>query len=433
MPFHAFLTVWLSSAVSHYTALRLWKEVILVLLAIGAVWLLCKDRDLRKQLMSSKLMWLIGAYTLVQLIWGAVAYMNHAVTAKALGYGLLVNLRFLVFFVIVWLVASRTPWLRQCWQKLILLPAAAVIGIGLLQRFVLPHDVLKHFGYGRDTIPAYETIDHKVQYLRIQSTLRGANLLGAYLVLVLSVLYTAGRRWWRWAGLAAGLIVLFCSGSRGAWIGAAAALFVLGFMTAASRIDKRWLVGGLVLVAVVGIGGIVALRNNDVVQNVLFHTDEHSHSAVSSNSAHFSASKDALVQVVHEPLGRGPGTAGPASVYNNGHASRIAENYFLQIGQEVGWIGLAAFLALYIYIGQLLWARRNDELARSLFAAFVGISCVAMLMHIWTDDTVAYLWWGLAGLALAPTFPHLEDGPLDRGLGQNNRIVKSREKSAQTS
>jgi hypothetical protein len=204
-------------------------------------------------------------------------------------------------------------------------------------------------------------------------------------------------------------------------------------MTAASRIDKRWLVGGLVLVAVVGIGGIVALRNNDVVQNVLFHTDEHSHSAVSSNSAHFSASKDALVQVVHEPLGRGPGTAGPASVYNHGHASRIAENYFLQIGQEVGWIGLAAFLALYIYIGQLLWARRNDELARSLFAAFVGISCVAMLMHIWTDDTVAYLWWGLAGLALAPTFPHLEDGPLDRGLGQNNRIVKSREKSAQTS
>jgi hypothetical protein len=41
---------------------------------------------------------------------------------------------------------------------------------------------------------------------------------------------------------------------------------------------------------------------------------------------------------------------------------------------------------------------------------------MAMLMHLWTDDTVAYLWFGLAGIALA--------------IPVSNRGVKSREKSA---
>ena len=34
LPFHAFLTIWLSTFVGHYTALRLWKEV-LTLIGIG--------------------------------------------------------------------------------------------------------------------------------------------------------------------------------------------------------------------------------------------------------------------------------------------------------------------------------------------------------------------------------------------------------------
>ena len=25
-----------------------------------------------------------------------------------------------------------------------------------------------------------------------------------------------------------------------------------------------------------------------------------------------------------------------------------------------------------------------------------------MLSHAWTDDTLAYVWWGLAGIAMAP-------------------------------
>jgi hypothetical protein len=33
-----------------------------------------------------------------------------------------------------------------------------------------------------------------------------------------------------------------------------------------------------------------------------------------------------------------------------------------------------------------------------------GLSVMALLMHIWTDDTIAYLWFGLAGILLAQPF-----------------------------
>jgi hypothetical protein len=36
----------------------------------------------------------------------------------------------------------------------------------------------------------------------------------------------------------------------------------------------------------------------------------------------------------------------------------------------------------------------------SLLASLIGISFVNLLSHAWADDTLAYLWWGLAGIAI---------------------------------
>ena len=95
------------------------------------------------------------------------------------------------------------------------------------------------------------------------------------------------------------------------------------------------------------------------------------------------------------------GSAGPASVYNS-HKVRIAENYFVQIGQETGWLGFGLFIAINVLLGQALWRRRSDPLALGLFAALLGLSFINLLSHAWADDTLGLLWWGLAGVALAP-------------------------------
>jgi len=406
LPFHAFLTVWASSLVGHYTALRLWKEAFLAVAAVAAVYLSFRTPTIRRSLMTDWLWRLIAAYGFVMIMWGIVAYASGAVTRKAVLYGELVDLRLFVILFVAFVAAQLVSWLYRIWAKLVLGPATLVIAIGLLQQFILPYDVMKHFGYSAATIPPYETIDHKVSYIRIRSTLRGANLLGGYLIIVMSqvlqrLIKRRTRRWLSTVLLVVTLVVLYGSGSRGAWLGAVAAAVVMAGLQFTSRRAKRLAMLGAGLCIAVLAGAVIVLRNNDYVQNTIFHTDEHSQSSVSSNTAHFDASFTAAKQVIHEPLGRGPGTAGPAGVYNTGHPARIAEDYFLQIGQEAGWLGLGLFIAVYALLARKLWQLRHLPLAQILLASFAGLTVLALLMHSWTDDTLAYLWFSLTGIALA--------------------------------
>lgn len=404
IPFHAFLTVWISSGLGHYTALRLWKEYLLVICLIASIYLFVIDRKLRNQILPNRLFQLIMAYLAIQVIWGLVAYNHHDVSKKALAYGLLLNCRYLIFFLITWLLALKSDRLRRLSIKLVVWPAVIVIVFGLLQIFILPRDFLSHFGYNLNTIPAFETINHNFRYIRIESTLRGANPLGAYLIIPLSLisvlLFKGQKSWKKIAFLIGGLIVLGFSFSRSAWIGSVIAIAISVFYSIKSKVLKVRLVYGVICILIILSGFTFALRNNAHVQNILWHTQTHSASNTSSDQAHSSALTSGIKNVATEPLGRGPGTAGPASVYNN-HPARIAENYYVQIGQETGWLGLGLFLVINVYVGYLLWLKRLNNLELALFASFVGIFVVNIFSHAWSDDSLAYLWWGLAGIALA--------------------------------
>lgn len=405
IPFHAFLTVWGADLFGHYTALRLWKEVLLVIASLGLLFLIAFDRKIRTNTLTRRLVWVMLAYTALNCFWAAVAVYNDDVTAKAAGYALIVNLRFLAFFLLCWALGLRMSRLRKHWQWLILWPASIVVVFGLLQVFVLPKDFLIHFGYGVQTIEPFETINNDPNYIRIASTLRGANPLGAYLLIPLSmlaVLITKKQQNKKQAALfVGGLIVLFFTFSRSAWIGA-----ILAFATIAlvqyPKIYKnaKFLIAG-VSIAVIGLLAVIGLQNNSRFQNLIFHTHDNSTVATSSNDVRSGALQNGVEDVVDDPLGDGPGSAGPASVYND--EPRIAENYYLQIAQEVGVVGMILFLLINAGIGILLWLRRDDTLALSLFASLIGISFVNLLSHAWTDDTLAYVWWGMAGIAMIPS------------------------------
>lgn len=406
MPFHAFLTVWGASVVGHYTALRLWKEVLLLVCGVAALFLLATDHKIRTHTLSRRLVWLIGIYGGLIALTGLWALHRHTVTPKALGYGAIVDSRFLIFFLVSWAISLRLARLRSHWQWIVLWPSAIVILFGLLQIFVLPADFLKHFGYSASTIPPYETINHNAHYPRIIATLRGANPLGAYLLIPISflaVLLLRRKIQPKQIVLLLGAIIcLFFSFSRSAWLGGFISLGVAIGLSIHSKQAKRWLLicGSGLIVVVAGL--FLVLHNNARFQNFAFHTEDRSAVKHSSNQGHFSAVSEGLHDIEHEPLGEGTGTAGQASVYNTGHPARIAENYYLQVGQEVGVLGLVLFLLINVGVGYLLWIRRADSLALALFASFVGLFIVNMLSHAWGDDTLAYIWWGLAGIAMAP-------------------------------
>jgi hypothetical protein len=403
MPFHAFLTVWLSDIFGHYTVLRLWKELLLALLAGYATYLLAVDTKLRKAFLASRLNQVILVYAALTLVVGFSAFALDAVTAKAFGYGLIINLRFLVFFLAVWVIVKKAPAYFMAWPKWLAWPFALVVLFGLLQYFVLPYDFLRNFGYNEQTIFPYATINHNLDDLRVFSTLRGANPLGAYLLLALSVLAVLWRKRLksrRGVLLAAGALVLFLSFSRSAWIGTVLSAAVIVWCSVRSEKLKKasLLAAACGILALTGIGFL--LRDNTTLQNLVFHTNEQSTVKVSSNDGHATALKDGLKDISASPLGDGVGSAGPASVYN-GNKTEISENYFIQIGQETGWLGMALLLAINALLALELWRRRQDPLALGLFAALVGLTFVNLLSHAWADDTLAYIFWGLAAIALA--------------------------------
>lgn len=411
VPLHAFLTIWASMLVGHYTLLRLWDDAaLLILVAICSVWI-AKEADLRKWFAGSLLVRLIFAYAGLTILLGFVSLVKGDVTPKAVAYGVLVNLQFLAWFLAVLLTAQRSPWLRRNWLKLVLIPAAIVVVFAALQYTVLPHNFLTHFGYNAATnIAPIETINHDSHYIRVQSTLRGANPLGAYLVVVLSalgVMYVRGKRKILCGifGLVA-LFALYASGSRSAWIGSLLSLGVIAWFQLKTR-RSQIIFGGIGMAAVLfAAGGYLLFRNNSGVQNAVLHTQAHSSVSVSSNDAHASALRSGVKDVLHQPFGDGPGTAGPASVYNAPHQSRIAENYYVQIAQETGWLGLALFLGIVVLVAMELYAQVGaSRLALIALASLVGLSFVNLLSHAWVDNTLAYLWWGLAGIALARPRP----------------------------
>lgn len=418
IPFHAFLSVWGASVFGHYTLLRLWKEFLLAVLAVGGVLLAvpCLKHPSRvlSAVRSRPLVWLILAYLTAVTVAAAITFIAHGTTTKAIAYGWLLDTRYLVFFLVVWWLSVGSGSWAVRWRRIVLVPAVIVIVLGLLQ-LILPADILKHFGYGPQTIPVLETVDQKAGYQRLTSTLRGANPLGAYLVVVLTALaamFLRNRRpraRYTYGVLgAAGLAVLGLTYSRSAWLGLAAVLVCGTWVTRKSVRLRRLIpvVGAILILLIAGAG--YALRDNDVFQNTVFHTDEHSRSVMSSNQGHFGAMREGLKDVIAEPLGAGVGTAGPASAYGN-RPPRIAENYFIQIGQETGLIGLALYIAATVVLACQLYIRRANTLALVLLASLAGLTIVNMLSHAWTDDTLAYMWWGLAGLACGSIKPGSRD------------------------
>jgi hypothetical protein len=143
--------------------------------------------------------------------------------------------------------------------------------------------------------------------------------------------------------------------------------------------------------------GAFSLRNQYVVQNVIFHSDE-STKQTGSTTLHAQQIKKGLHGIVDRPLGHGPGTAGLVST-KNADGGLLPENYYIQIGYELGIVGLLLFVWLNIYIYKYL-LQSDHPLAAMLLASFWAYLLINMLLQIWSNEAVAMEWWLLAGVAL---------------------------------
>ena len=404
---HTPATIWMGTMLPDGldVIIKAWKEVLMVAVALVVTVLVVRDGDLRRRLASDRLFWLMKGYAWLHIIMLAVYWQGWWPSVA----GLMIDLRYLLAFMLVYVVVAAYPPMRRYLLGAIAVGAVIIIGFATVQH-ALPHDALKAIGYGPDTVVPYLTVDQNYDYIRLSSTMRGPNPMGAYaasVVLVVLALAWAGRLRDRLMQLGAGLltvlaaIALWFSYSRSAKLALLAGLVVLAIVLQPwRRIPKQWLVSAGVFVAVAMLAAGVALSQTAFFSNVVLHTNPEGGSTTQSNDEHLSSLIDGSERMLAQPFGAGVGSTGSASLF--GDQPLIIENQYLFIAHEVGWLGLGLFVAITVMVLWRLYRLvANDPWAAGVLASGVGLVAVGLVLPVWVDDVVSIVWWSLAAVVLA--------------------------------
>lgn len=396
MPFHAFLSVYLGHVLGHRSLIQSWKEVLLLLMGAGTAYLLVLKPQLRTRL-KQPWVYLIFTYTVLSLVITAFTQPPR----DAVAFGLKYNLLFLFACLIALVIGDMR--LERLSAKVILATGTIVGAFATLQVWILPRDFLARFGYNTHTIEPFRLVDPAVEAVRVLSTLGGPNQLGSFIILPLCLVIYMGLkrfRWWQLPVAGVMLVALLNSYSRSAWIGAAASILTLVVLWLPRQL-RVWVGGSVILAASLGL--MLVLQHPGILgsklQYYLLHTGGRFYQESGSDAERLDAISRGIETIKSEPLGRGLGTAGPASQATN--QELITENYYLQIATEVGVIGLILFLLICLAVARSLWQRQaHSPLALPLLASLVGISVINLFLHGWTDSSTALVWWTATGVTL---------------------------------
>lgn len=397
LPFHGILSTWAYTNLGYELFFQPWKEVLILVMLIFATLLALSQKQIFSKLSNRLINRVIAVYALLHLV---LALFTEQ-TVSAFMHGLAINMRFLAFFLIaqVLVEAVKAKELRTKTNK-VLLVVATIVSVIVLIQLILPKDFLEWFGYSKETIPPYFTIDRNLDFVRYAATTRGPNVLGAYLILPITMITALFFKKYDWRKVLQAFVMLtamFLTFSRSAWLGLIASVGTFKIYFAPEKV-QRIVKRSLPVLLVFLLMFVAVFATTDVIQNTVFHQDPGEGGLVDSTGQHIDATKEGVRDVIANPLGSGPGTAGPASRRNDGKA-KIAENYFVQVGQEVGILGLALFVWINVLLGKMLLDNKNKELMKPvLFTTLIGLTVVSMLLHGWADEEVALTYWGIAGL-----------------------------------
>ncbi len=392
MPFHIFLSQWLSTFTGYLDVWKIGKDVFAwAILIFGSGLVLYAKKANRLFYM----LWaLLLSYTFLHLSLLLTTDQPNTTGLLATIYNTRIIWYVIIGYNLVLLAKNKVAQkkIQTDFIKYLLVVSTIVCVVALLQ-WILPKDIMTHFGYSveRGVKPAF-FIDDKPDLPRVMSTIRDPNSLGAFLILPILLLTNLLIKNWKTnkktmlsGVLLLHFLILFLTFSRGAWLATAIALAVYSGLSHKKEILKylnkyKYIIIGLVLILSFG---AYALRDQYVVQNILVHSDENT-KLEDSNSLHASYLQKGIDGIADQPSGHGPGTAGLVAIHNRGI---LTENYFVQIGYEVGVIGLLLFLAFLALVFQEL--RKSSSPEREIFfSALAGLIVINMFLHIWSNEAV---------------------------------------------
>jgi len=406
LPVHAIFSTWAISNFGHADIFKSWKEILVYGVAFPLIlWITFKKPQLILSIVKKKINIVVLLFIVINLIMFRTSH--YGLRSEAAGF--IFNTRFLAFFLFAQVMAGL--YNKELMEKavfwLICVGGIIVTFFGFLQVAILPKDLLAHIGYSKYTILPYYTVSNNTYFVRIISTLRGPNELGAYMVFWFPILLILTMKYWnkevnyRYAAVVvwlASIVTLYGSGSRSAFVACAASLVITTFLVVNKNIKKEMIIAALVL-GVVGSLALIAGRHTRFEQVTVFHQDPTVKTATTSNLQHVQSIKDAIAIIKKHPLGLGVGTTNVPSTY--GPKGLTVENYFLDTMVETGVIGGLLFVTICVMLVYELWKDQDDNVAKALLAGLIGVSIVAMLLPAWEDETLSMLLWGLAGIVIS--------------------------------
>ena len=456
LPFHALLVTvgtMLIAGPGHAPLawLALWKEGLLaVILLIAVIEYVSKLKAQFSKLHIDSLDLLILALLLLSLTTTALGHNDWKLYLFGFKYDFIPLVSFFLL--------RRTEWSEAfaVWVQRVVVGAGSIVALYGFVALFLPMGFFQALGYsdlhslylpGGPLAPFQQIGGSFLR--RMQGAFSGPNQLGIWMLIpfgiILSRLLSSGwqqrkRKDFVLHALAFILVALsiLLSFSRAACI-AAFAVTLLAFWKMLPRQQAKksisWIIGvGVALgIMLIVITPSVALR-------------------LASSRDHLIKPMQALQTMAQHPLGLGLGSAGPASnrvsdacvfleqgadaswakshpdlcVFIDSvqvqpplpigamlmvgepygrvcHCAFLPENWYLQIGVEMGWMGLILYVLLVMLIVRSLLAGRENYAA----LVFIAVSIAALFLHAWEDAAVAYTVWMVVAVAFSIQQNHM--------------------------
>ena len=445
LPFHAFFVtvatrVMAGPGHAPLGVLALWKEGLLALIVLIAFFEVLLKRLRHRFWVEFDT--IDGLIVLLMVIASLIGLRFDAFLSPRFLYGF----RYDLLLPLCFMVLRRVPWspaFKTLAVRLLVVTGVLVAAMGVLM-LLLPISMLQTLGYS-DLHSLYQSggplapfqMIGETGIRRMQSVMSGPNQLGLWLLLpyaaalatVLSAPVGNMRDLWSAVRVrpwyAAAFVLLDCAialtFSRAAWLAAVlAALIVLA--RSCSRAFFLRLAAWFVGMATVATAALFLFAPQVLLR-------------ATSNAHHLERPLHALRLIRQHPLGLGLGTAGPATnrlsdtcvqLPEGADASWakvhphlcvtvgdtqvqpldrectcpvLPENWYLQMGVELGALGAAFFVLLVALLLYRVWQSEHARLAGTVLSALAGVALAGLVLHSFEDFGVsATLWVLLAAL-----------------------------------
>lgn len=332
-----------------------------------------------------------------------------------------------VGFVLLLLGARHSPLPANFLERagaVVLVVAAVVAGIGFYEaldpgawnRFVVNTIQYTHYQVGVLHTPPpnyYHIIVYShvggTRIIRIGSVFLSALTLGFYLVLAFAVgleRVARGRgRPWVMISLLAIFAAILLAQTRSAILAALVVALLVLQPTPGRR--RHWRAQLAIVMAAIAVMAIPTAFATGLSQRLTGGASTRN----ADTAGHVAGFWDGINAIAHDPVGHGLGTSAGTGQRFASQPSQIVipENYYLQQGVELGIVPMLMFLALTVTLIVKLRSagrRHSHYVVAAMGGAAAGLAVGAWFLQVWTDFSVAWSVWGMAGAALAVSREH---------------------------